>query len=753
MSNEFGQFSRDGREYIITDALRPPRFQINFLWNDSLISGVNQFGSGDGMFNDRTLMYNHPAGRVQMIHQGHRYCYLQDTDTGDYWNCGNYPIIKPQAQFECAVGLSYSRYTMKYSDITAISTVYLAHDEPVEIWEYALTNTGTSTKNIRLVPFVEFNLGGYSTFSNPFSYLRSVYDAENRAVVSYNISDECPHSRYNAFVATDAEVTTWCGSKSHFTGTYGSFIQPETLVSGKFPATETGFEYPAGCLVIEQTIEPGETAKITVLIGSFDTDEEKTRLITKLTKPATRQQSWDFFKQQKTTMIDAVTVTTPDEKINFLTNIWAKQQTLLCAEFGRDGARGFRDTLQDAWGMAIFDQTLAKEKIIETLEHQHNDGHGIRGWMPLQPHHYSDGPVWIVMTVCAYLKETGDVDFLKEDVKYFDEGSGSVLEHLLRGIRFLSDDTGEHGLVHAHDGDWNDSLNWMGKRGQGESVWTSMGLYHSTVLAIELAEEILHDESLKSEMLERKQRIETAIQDHGWDGDWYLAGYTDFGEPVGAHSNDEGSIYLNPQSWAVLTGLATGERYEKCLQAIDEKLESTHGTLTCYPAYSKKDENIGRLTMIPAGIYENGTPYCHGTAFKIVADCVAGRADEALQTFYKVMPDNAAHPSIISGCEPYAYTNQYLGPDNSRAGDSVTGWITGTAGWMLRAVLEYFCGIQPGYAGLDIKPCLPTSWDEVRVVRQLRGKKYDIYIKRNNDKYEIFINDQLSPNGFISYSS
>ncbi|WFB35204.1 hypothetical protein P3T73_13645 [Kiritimatiellota bacterium B12222] len=753
MSSEFGHFSPDGKEYIITDPMAPPRFQVNFLWNDTLISGVNQFGTGDGMFNDRTLMYNHPEGRVQLIHQGHRYLYMQDCDRNDYWNLGNFPIVKDEANYECAVGLSYSRYSMDYQKIYTSTTVYLAHDEPVEIWECTVTNNDSRKKELRIVPFVEFNLGGYATFSNPFSYLRSSYDEKTGAVSCYNISDECPHGRYNAFVASTLPPQSWCGSKRHFLGTYGNFQAPQTLETQQFAAKETGFEYPAAALDLRFSLEPGEVKTITVLVGSFDTEEEKARLIQKLTKAENREKSWTFYREQKEAMIEATQVVTPDETINHLTNIWAKQQIQLCAEFGRDGARGFRDTLQDAWGMFPFNPALAKDKIIETLEHQHQDGHGIRGWMPIQAHHYSDGPVWIVMAVCAYVKETGDTDFLNQQVKYFDQGEGSVLEHTLGGIRYLSDDTGDHGLVHAHDGDWNDSLNWMGKRGKGESVWTSMGLYHSCDLAIELAEVILNDAELAEEMTLRKTKIEKAIEQHGWDGDWYLAGYTDFGEPVGSHLNQEGSIYLNPQSWAIMTGLAKGERLEKCLKSIDEKLESDHGTLTCSPAYTQKDENIGRLTMITPGIYENGTPYCHGTAFKIVSDCVAGRADEALATFYKVMPDNPNHPSIVSGCEPYAYTNQYFGPDNCRKGDSVTGWITGTAGWMFRSILEYFCGITLNYKGFEIKPCLPSTWDRVEVTRNLRGKTYRITIVKTTEGYDIDINGKQIPDGIVIYEA
>jgi cellobiose phosphorylase len=155
--------------------------------------------------------------------------------------------------------------------------------------------------------------------------------------------------------------------------------------------------------------------------------------------------------------------------------------------------------------------------------------------------------------------------------------------------------------------------------------------------------------------------------------------------------------------------------------------------------------------MLLPGMYENGTPYCHGTAFKIVADLSAGRADQALASYLKVMPDNAQHPSTVSGCEPYAFTNQYLGPSNARAGDSITGWISGTAGWMFRAVVEHFCGIKPGYHGFTVQPCLPTAWDQVRVQRQLRGKSYDVVIHRRAGGYQVTVNGKPYAGGTIPY--
>jgi cellobiose phosphorylase len=450
-------------------------------------------------------------------------------------------------------------------------------------------------------------------------------------------------------------------------------------------------------------------------------------------------------------MLDKVWIETPDPAINRLVNIWAKQQIQLCVEFGRDGARGFRDTLQDAWGILPFNAPLAKAKIKETLQHQASDGHAIRGWLPIQAHHYSDGPAWIAPTVAAYLKETGDKSLLDDVVPYLDKGQATVLEHMLQGIRHLSEDTGVHGLVLAHEGDWNDSLNWMGKAGRGESVWTSMALFHSCNVVAEMARDFLHQPELESEMLGRAETIRLAIETHGWDGDWYLAGYSDFGNPVGSKSNTEGKIFLNTQTWASLTGLAKGERLKKCWKAVDEILESRHGSLTLTPHFTKRDDNVGRVTMLLPGMYENGTPYCHGTAFKIVADLLAGRPDQALASWYKVMPDNPGHPSTVSGCEPYAFTNQYLGPGNGRAGETINGWITGSAGWMFRSIPEYFCGIRPGYHGLDILPCLPTGWDKVSVRRHLRGKDYHIDIHRDRERFAITVNGEKLRGTHVPY--
>lgn len=752
MAKPFGHFSDDGREYVMLDAAKPPRAQINFLWNDNLITGMNQFGSGEGIFNDRTMLYNDPRGRVDAIKDGRRYFYVRDNASGDFWNTGWYPTKVENARYRATVGLGYSKYEMDYSGILIESKVFLAPDAPVEIWEFTMTNQSRRGRRLSLIPYVEWNLLGYPTFSSKYSYFRSEFDKQQKAVLSFNTSDERPHDRYNAFVATDGSISGWCGGRRHFMGPYGHIAAPDAVVSGAMACQEAWCEDLAGSMLIKADLPAGGTRKITVLVGLFSTAAEKTRVIRRVLSPTYRRRSFANLLKSKREMIAKATVRTPDPRINIMTSIWAKQQIQLCAEFGRDGARGFRDTLQDAWGMAIFNPKLARAKIIETLEHQCSDGHGIRGWMPVQDHHYSDGPVWIVLTVVAYLKETGDYGILDEDVKFFDKGSATVFDHVVLSLRHLSKDVGCHGLVRAHCGDWNDSLNWMGKDGIGESVWTSIGLFYAFNTFIDFLEKKRSgDKGLIREMRDRRGRIENAIQKHGWDGEWYLAGYSDYGNPVGSRKNKQGRIFLNSQTWAVLSDLAKGERYEKCLRAIDGLLESEHGSLTLAPAYTRKDRNVGRVTMLLPGMYENSTPYCHGTAFKIVADLHAKRADKALASFLKIMPDSPGHPSTVSGAEPYAFTNQYLGPDNGRAGDSINGWITGTAGWMFRAVVEYFLGIKPDYDGFRIEPCLPSAWKGASITRTIRGRKYEIEIIRSGEDYRVNVNGRETPSKYVPY--
>jgi len=727
--SSFGNFSQDGSEYIFNTPLTP-RPMLNYVWNSKILSGINQTGGGTGAYGDRAACYIDPEGRGRsvIIKNGNRYFYIRDDETGEFWNPGWYPVKKELEQYKCTHGLGYTIIEGSYSNIHVEARVFVNGEDPAEIWSLQIKNLSDRPRKIKVFSFAEYTLTGYKIYCNYYSNLQGTYNEQNNLIVAFNTAQERTHEWYNGFMASSLPVTGFDTSRSAFLGTYGDITAPEAVKEGKCRNSLASCEDMVGVLENTLNLDAGQSCTCHILLGAADTTEEAAKIAGKLFSKGKIEEDFLALKQSKQNMMQDIEINTPDSKVNNLINKWIKNQVQLCAEVGRDTGKGFRDQLQDAWAIASFNQELAREKILETLRYQYSDGRCVRGWLPLDQHIYSDGPTWIAPAINAYIKETGDFSFLHTMVPYLDKGEATVWEHILTAVRYSSDDTGEHKLVRAHAGDWNDSLNGIGVGGKGESVWTSIALYYALDNTAEMAEEIWKDNNLKAEMCERAARIKEAVNDTGWDGEWYLAGYTDEGEKVGSHLEKEGSIYLNSQTWAIMSGVAEGERREKCLRALDDKLDSPYGPLTLYPTYTKYNSSIGRLTGFVPGIWENGTPYCHGGTFKIVSDCCAGRGDQAYETMIKIMPDSETNPSDLSGCEPYALTNMYFGPDNPRAGQTMFAWVTGTAGWMFRGVTQYMLGFYPGHKDIRIEPCIPLAWKECTLKRRFRGDVYQVKI-------------------------
>lgn len=323
------------------------------------------------------------------------------------------------------------------------------------------------------------------------------------------------------------------------------------------------------------------------------------------------------------------------------------------------------------------------------------------------------------------------MDFLYETCPYFEsDESGTVLDHMRRGMHFLTTERGERGLCLWGGGDWNDSINTAGMNGKGESVWLTI----ATVKALKVFAKILqhiHQDSEAADWLEKAETLTAAVRRYGWDGEHYLYGYTDWDEKVGSDENAEGQIYLNPQTWAVLAGIATGEDGHALMDRVEKRLHCPYGYVQCAPSYTKGDPHIGRSTYFVPGCVENGSVYNHGVTFKIAADCALGRAEDAYRTVCEILPDN---PELIDcGVEPYAMTNMYLGPENPHAPKwAPCSWITGTAGWMYRCITEYLLGVNADFDGLRLTPCIPPELDGTQVTRRYRGATYRITIRRGD---------------------
>ncbi len=729
MSNSFGYFQNKGLEFVVTE-VNTPRALINYSWNKKIISGISQHGGGDGSYKERCLQYIDTRGRNMMVRDGHRYFYIHDCENGKIWSPGWHPVQTKLDEYKCTHGLGYSKIESSLDGIYSKMRIFVPEKEACEVWTISLKNNTSKGKKLKFYTFVDWQLTGYAAYSDYYSYLSSEYYEDINALHAKNRANERYHDFFDGFLISDRKPSGFDSSRRHFLGNFGHVNLPEKVLDGKCSNSLASCEKMVGVLEHTIELEPNEELTFNVLIGATNgLDDIKAVKKSLLENKTSIDSEFRKLLDRNKKLVEKVKVETPNAHVNHLMNGWLKKQIQIYAEVGSDNGRGFRDALQLLWAAASFDLDYTRTMMQECLAHQFSDGHTLRGWLPTDDHHYSDGPVWIAPALEAYLIESGDYDFLDVIVPYFDKGEATVFEHMLQGLRHSSDDTGEHGLIKCHFGDWNDSLTGVGIEDKGESVWTTIGLIFSLKTAVNIVKVTSKDESLVSELEERAKRLTKAVYDHAWDGEWFLRAINDSGQKVGTHTEKEGKIYLLPQVWAILAGIVDDDMTVKLFEAIDKHLDSRYGSLTLAPPYTKLNNKIGRLTGFEPGIWENGAPYCHSNGFKIIADCMAGRGNHAWSSFQKAMPDNPITPSTESHCEPYAFTNQYLGPDNRRSGETQFAWMTGTAGWYYRAMSEYVIGVRGGFNGLIVDPCLPDSWKTCSIEREFRGARYKIDIE------------------------
>ena len=425
---------------------------------------------------------------------------------------------------------------------------------------------------------------------------------------------------------------------------------------------------------------------------------------------------------------------TPDEYINTMVNIWLKRQISLDKTWGRVYSKGFRDIMQDVAALISFGKDIGAQKIINCLEHQRYNGNPLRAFEPINYENYHDGAVWIPATVLVYIKETGDASILDRKCAYFDnESRETVLEHIIKGIRFLLDNRGKNDMVLWGGGDWNDSINNAGNKLIGESAWLSI----AAVKAIKEFCEILRIkgdcEDLISSLTAEKEELKAAIIKTAFENDRFIYGINDWGEKIGSKESKQSKIFLNTQTWAVLADILDKDGCEKLMDTVEREHKCEYGYVQCSPAYSAPDEHIGRVAYFIPGGYENGSVYNHGVAFKIAADCKLGRNDLAFKALKMIGFDNPDNPN--SGVEPYAVSNMYLDPEEAyRKGFAPCSWITGTAGWLYRNITESILGITAEFSGLKISLWLPSKWNNVTVSPIYRGATYYISIKKTGAK-------------------
>lgn len=748
----YGHFSEDGREYIIT---RPdtPRPWTNYLTNGRYCAICSQTGGGYSFF--ETSGYNRitrelPQTIVLQDRPG-RYVYLRDADSGEYWSANWQPVRREVCDFEARHGMGYTKIRYKCNDIESQLTYYVPQRDDIEVWMVTLRNTSDRVRRIQAFPYVNWDIGNYAYNATEASFAKLF----NESVVEdgvifvssrfWNITATTggnPNARWDkwAFMASSAPVDAFECFDEVFMGVYRDLGDPIAIEEGQLQNTQGQGKSLMSALQHSFELEPGGEVRFVVVVGVVYKKEDGMVI-------RNRYRSWEEAERGLAEVkcywddyLSRNTAETPSREFDLSFNLWNKYQSWITSRWSRMDSYyvgggsiiGHRDSWQDMLAILPNDPDWARERVIYMLEHQFPDGSTLHNWDPLTnigvKTGHSDDPMWVVLGVIEYLKETGDLMFLDESVRYYDGGSETVRQHMLKALDYTLAHMSERGIPLIMAADWNDGLDYVGRQGRGESTMVAA---HLAWMLREVATLLwfVGSDTLAQRYIELRDKLIKNINQYLWDGEWYIRGTRDDGEAFGSSRNIEGRIYLNAQSWNVIAGAAPRNRATRCMDSVKKHLDTDYGPALFLPAYNEPDPKLGIVSRFAPGTKENGTIFCHPVAWAIMAECELGRGDQAFEywkqtsfTFLGKQPD-------IFKAEPYVYSEFIHGPNSPTYGQGEFSWMTGTASWMWKVCLEWILGIRSEIRGLLVEPCIPTEWDGFRVFRRFRGACYDIEVE------------------------
>lgn len=714
-------YSNNNNSFVITNPELPKEW-ANYLWSEQgYIARFTHTGAGE-------IYHIDPKANFCSLNNNEaRHLYLRDDECNESWNIGTGPLLEPVENYRCEHAITHSEISSSRKGITASWRFFVPFDGFCEVWTVKLRNNSNYNRKMSVFAALTFDLEGfdYPRYHEMYRTLIAHFNEKLNGIFCLSAHHWAPHARYNAYLVSSEKVIASDANIRKFIGGIGTFSRPELLLSGGDCTNSSRSCYDLGAVLQNKIeLEPGEEKIIHFIVGMAQSEDEVMEFTKNIFVKNNIEEVFKSTCEKIYAKYANLSIETPDEKVNQMMNNWVKKQVDFCMV----GKKGVRDNAQIASALLMYRPEKARSEIIEILRHQYKSGNAVLTWLPIDETRYSDQPFWIIWVITELIKETGDFSILKEIVEYQDGGAGTVMEHLKAAVKRLLDDRGQNGLVRIFFADWNDALN-ITDDPDAESVM----LTQQFCLALrEFA--ILCDKTGNSEyaayLRKNYEEIKKAANTAGWDGDYYLRALSSKGN-IGGKSSSGSTIYLNPQVWAVLARVPESDRLPKVIDAID-RMEHDFGFPINMPPYTQYSAHVGRMGLMLPGLYENGGVYCHASAFKVMADGVLGRGDEALRTMKKIMPDSEANPYTQSETEPYVFTNCYsINPHSYGKADRA--WITGTSAWCMKGVYEGILGIYKDYDGLRIEPGFPSSWKKARATRMFRGCLYDLKFKNPNN--------------------
>jgi cellobiose phosphorylase len=784
---QYGYFDDQHKEYVVT---RPdtPLSWSNYL-GSTVYGAIITNNAGGYSFYKSAAQGRFMRFRTNSIpmDQPGRYIYIHDRDSKDFWSSSWQPVGKPLEKFksECRHGTAYTIISSEYSNIKTETNYFVPLGKEFEYWHGKVSNNGKTKRKIRLFTFVEY--ASHWLLSQDIinlQYTQYVLKMEVKDnIISQGVNVNLPHfpedfendrqSRYSFLGVAGANISGFDTDRKAFLGNYRSYDKPLVVENGECTGSLKAGDNGVGVLQFDIELEAGETKEFVVVMGVGKADTVGKTAVKEAENLNLVKQRFDELRNYWHSRLQGLSAQTPHAAFNSMINMWNPYNCLMTFSWSRaasliyagerDGL-GFRDTVQDILGVLHIIPEEARQRLELMITGQVSTGgampvvkqfshHPGQMLMPDEKEYRSDDCLWLFNTIPAYVKETGDIDFYKKTLPYSDKGEATVLGHLKRAIEFNLERSGAHGLPCGLAADWNDCL-VLGHH--GESVFVAFQVRYALKVFAEICE-LLGERSDKVWALEELEKLDLNIEEHAWDGKWYLRAYSETGLKYGADGDEEGSLWLNPQSWAVLSGHSDEKRTKSLLQEVSKRLATEYGLMICDPPYAKADLDVIKATLFNPGMKENGAIFCHTQGWAVMSEAISGNGERAFQYYNSYLPAAYNDKAEIREIEPYVYSQSTISKYSDRYGASRLPWLTGAATWAYYAASQYILGIQPDYNGIRIDPCIPKGWDNIKVCRRFRGKMLNVEIinqqKNMKGVSRMIVNGKEIEGNYISIES
>jgi N,N'-diacetylchitobiose phosphorylase len=773
----YGYFDDKNKEYVIE---RPdtPRSWTNYLGNTTYGAIITNNAGGYSFYRSSAQGRFMRFGFNNVLDQPGRYFYLRDRESGDFWSSSWQPVARPLDQYksECRHGTAYTHIDSEYAGIRSETTYFVPLSSEFEVWLCVIKNTSQRRRKLRLFTYVEY-ANEWHIFHDSMNLQYSQYIVRTQVTGNTVWQSSLGHlpqdpqhfenrdqSRHTFFSLIGAELAGFDTRREVFLGPYGTYASPAVVRSGECTGSLADGDNACAALSVDIDLEPGEERELMVLLGVGTPAQAGVKALAKVPDAPAARRELELLKGYWHGRLGRVKVQSPDADFDSMVNVWNAYNALITYSWSRaaslvyagdrDGL-GYRDTVQDLLGVlpAIADEAVERLELMITG--QCSTGGAMRvvkpfnhkpGHEALETHYRADDCLWLFNTVPAYVKETGKLDFFERVLPFADAGQASVFGHLRRALEFNLERTGQHGLPCGLEADWNDCLK-LGPA--GESVFVAFQLRFGLAEYAEIAG-LLGQPAEGAWALAELEKLDAALQKHTWDGDWFLRAYCEDGTTIGSHRDSEGSLYLNAQSWAVLSGAATPDQGRRAMQAVRDRLATPFGIALCDPPYKVISHEVVRAVLYNPGQKENAGIFCHPQAWAVMAEVMLGNNDRAYEYYRAYMPSAYNDRAELREIEPYVHCQSTHGKHSGSYGKSRLPWLSGTATWSYHAAINAILGVQPDYAGLRLRPCLPSRWPEVEIERIFRDKRFVIQIKNAGKSLKRLVcNGRVYPADFI----